>query len=331
MHRYLAPFCPVPAQAGAAALRTFWRLAEAWKLKPAEQMTLLGVGRSALYQWKAGKVGPLDRHVLERLSYLFGIYAALQLLLPEGQRADAWVRRPTVRRCSTVSRRCSACSAGRWPTCMWCVSILTRNAAARLIEADEVPVRAVAWKPCYRLIASRYPTVGLYDAIADPADLEAVFAIEALTNPRLRNELGELQLVPADERISGTGSTPIMAAFTHLNRRARASDGSYGVYYAANDLDTAVAEVSHHRAVFMARTQEPAIDIDLRLILAPLDAKLHDLRGLRRSAPRLYDPVDYSAGRALGRQLREAGSWGVLYQSVRRDGGLRAGVFRPRA
>ena len=80
--------------AGAAALRTFWRLAEAWQLKPAEQMALLGVGRSALYQWKQGKVGPLDRHVLERLSYLFGIYAALQLLLPEGQRADEWVRRP---------------------------------------------------------------------------------------------------------------------------------------------------------------------------------------------------------------------------------------------
>jgi hypothetical protein len=57
-------------------------------------MTLLGVGRSALYQWKQGKVGPLDRHVLERLSYLFGIHAALQLLLPEQARADAWLRKP---------------------------------------------------------------------------------------------------------------------------------------------------------------------------------------------------------------------------------------------
>ena len=82
------------AEAAAAALRTFWRLAEAWKLKPAEQMALLGVGRSALYQWKQGKVGPLDRHVLERLSYLFGIYAALQILLPVAQQADAWVRKP---------------------------------------------------------------------------------------------------------------------------------------------------------------------------------------------------------------------------------------------
>jgi hypothetical protein len=200
-----------------------------------------------------------------------------------------------------------------------------------MIAAD-IAVRAVAWKPSYRLIASRYPTVGLYDAIADPADLEVVFAIEALTNPRLRNELGELQLVPPDERISGAGSTPIMAAFTHLNPEgSRFSDGSYGVYYAAQDLDTAVAEVSHHRALFMARTQEPPIDIDLRLIVAPLDARLHDLRGLRRGAPQLYAPADYSAGRALGRQLREARSWGVLYHSVRHRGGLCAGLFRPRA
>lgn len=82
------------ADAAAAALRTFWRLAEAWQLSVAEQGILLGVGRTTLYQWKQGKVGPLDRHVLERLSYLFGIHAALQILLPVATRADEWVRRP---------------------------------------------------------------------------------------------------------------------------------------------------------------------------------------------------------------------------------------------
>jgi hypothetical protein len=82
------------AAAAAAALRTFWRLAEAWKLGIVEQTTLLGVSRTTLYQWKHGKVGPLDRHVLERLSYLFGIYAALQILLPVTERADEWVRKP---------------------------------------------------------------------------------------------------------------------------------------------------------------------------------------------------------------------------------------------
>ena len=81
-------------EAAAAALRSFWRLAENWQLSVGEQMTLLGVGRSALYQWKQGKVGPLDRHVLERLSYLFGIHAALQILLPVPERANEWVHKP---------------------------------------------------------------------------------------------------------------------------------------------------------------------------------------------------------------------------------------------
>lgn len=81
-------------EAAAAALRSFWRLAEAWKLNAAEQQTLLGVGRTTLYQWKQGRVGPLDRHVLERLSYLFGIYAALQILLPVAERANEWIRKP---------------------------------------------------------------------------------------------------------------------------------------------------------------------------------------------------------------------------------------------
>ena len=82
------------AAAAAAAMRTFWRLAEAWALSANEQMALLGVGRTTLYQWKQGKVGPLDRHVLERLSYLFGIHAALQILLPLPQRAAQWLRKP---------------------------------------------------------------------------------------------------------------------------------------------------------------------------------------------------------------------------------------------
>lgn len=82
------------APAAEAALRTFWRLADAWKLTTAEQITLLGVARTTLYQWKQGKIGPLDRHVLERLSYLFGIYGALQTLLPVPERAHEWIRKP---------------------------------------------------------------------------------------------------------------------------------------------------------------------------------------------------------------------------------------------
>ena len=213
------------------------------------------------------------------------------------------------------------------------------------LSPDDLPVTPLAWTPCHRLIASRYPTVGLYDEIARPEDLEVVFAIEALTNPRVRQALGALSLVPPADRVSGPGATLVMAAFTHLNPEgSRFSDGSYGVYYAADTLDTAVAEVSHHRARFLARTAEPEIDVDLRWIQADLRQPVHDLRtsapactDLSASTPTsadlsaVYDPEDYAAGQSLGRALRAAGSAALAYHSVRLAGGQCVAVFIPRA
>jgi hypothetical protein len=89
-----APVDLTSARAAGAALRTFFRLADAWGLSVGEQTTLLGVSRATLYQWKQGKVGPLDRHVLERLSHLFGIYSSLQILFPATGRAEEWLRKP---------------------------------------------------------------------------------------------------------------------------------------------------------------------------------------------------------------------------------------------
>ena len=158
-----------------------------------------------------------------------------------------------------------------------------------------------------------------------------VFAIEALTNPRIRDEIGQLQLVPPEERVGGAGSTVIMAAFTHLNPEgSRFSDGSYGVYYAAQALETAIAEVSHHRAVFLRAHDEPALDVDLRLITANVDAELHDLAGApARASRRVLDPTttaaQASAAAARRRQLGRA-----VPQRATRGRPVR-GVFRPKA
>ena len=193
------------------------------------------------------------------------------------------------------------------------------------IDPNGVPLARVSWRPSYRLIPSRFPTVGLYDAIADAADLDAVFAIEALANPRLRDEVGELQLVAPEERVSGPGATPVMAAFTHLNPEgSRFSNGSYGVYYAGHSLATAVAEVSHHRAVFMRRTDEPPIDLDMRLITANVEADLHDLRVAADAQPAegiyaaVLDPDDYGPSQRLGAALRHAKS--ALHIALHWDG-----------
>jgi antitoxin Xre/MbcA/ParS-like protein len=81
--------------ASAAGLRAFARIAEVWGLSVAEQQTLLGISsRSTYFKWKKDPHVRLPRDTLERLSYLLGIYKALQILLPQARAADEWVRRP---------------------------------------------------------------------------------------------------------------------------------------------------------------------------------------------------------------------------------------------
>jgi hypothetical protein len=117
------------------------------------------------------------------------------------------------------------------------------------------PVTRIEWQPGWRIIPSRFPTIALFERVTAPDDLEAVFEVEALTNPRLRDEAGDIRLVSPDDRVSGPGASVIMAAFTHLNPQgSRFSDGSYGVFYAADDLDTAIAETAYHRERFMRAT-----------------------------------------------------------------------------
>lgn len=77
------------------ALRTFFRIAERWDLSVDEQMTLLGLtARSTFFKWKKDPNIALPKDTLERISYILGIYKALQILLPEEAAADAWIRRP---------------------------------------------------------------------------------------------------------------------------------------------------------------------------------------------------------------------------------------------
>lgn len=78
-----------------AALRTVFHIAQAWELSARETRVLLGSPpESTFYKWKAGKVGIVSRDLLERVSYLLGIYKALQLLLPDPRAADTWLKRP---------------------------------------------------------------------------------------------------------------------------------------------------------------------------------------------------------------------------------------------
>ena len=190
--------------------------------------------------------------------------------------------------------------------------------------------RRVRWQQACRIVPTRYPSVYLYDRVADAQDFDALYALEAMTNERLRDELGQVERVPRAQRRFGPGSGPIMAAFTHVNLSgSRFSDGAYGVFYAARDRATAVAETRYHHGRFLAATAQPPLHLPMRLYHVAIDARLHDLRPADAVPQAVYDPLDYGAAQALGARLRRQDSAGVAYQSVRLAGGHNVGLFNP--
>ncbi|GAC1346139.1 MAG: hypothetical protein NVSMB18_27530 [Acetobacteraceae bacterium] len=89
----------------------------------------------------------------------------------------------------------------------------------------------VHWATGHRVIRTIYPPVDLFEDIADPADWELLVLAEAKTNPRVRQQVGDLSIVPPARRVAGPTASLVMAAFTHASRArpSRFSDGSYGV------------------------------------------------------------------------------------------------------
>jgi hypothetical protein len=123
-----------------------------------------------------------------------------------------------------------------------------------------------------------------------------------------------------------------MAAFTHLNPEgSRFSDGRYGVYYAAHTLQTAIGETIYHREQFLRATSQQPQELDMRVLVADLEATLHDIRGMQIERPDVYNKHDYTHAQALGRSLRDEESWGIAYASVRQPEGECVGIYRPRA
>ena len=185
----------------------------------------------------------------------------------------------------------------------------------------------------YRIIATRYPPIDFFERHVPPALLGPLWELEAQTNPRLLDETGDLRRVAPEDHVSGPGASVVMAAFTHIGWPSRFSDGSYGVYYAGRQLETAIFETVHHRERIAQDAKLSPADFSMRVWIGSVEKPLHDVRAricapLHDPAP---DPADHPLAQAFGRQLREAGSWGIWYRSVRHPGGECIAALRPPA
>jgi RES domain-containing protein len=194
-----------------------------------------------------------------------------------------------------------------------------------------IPTRFFSLVDSCRLIASRYPSVGILDRVASPEDLQAIFELEAWTNDRISAELGILNRVPADQWVTGRpGATVIMAAFCHPRPDGgRFNDSRRGAWYAADTVEGAHAEIVYHRTKEFEEIGVLDSRAQYRLYLADFAAEFNELSASEPAHQPYLDPNSYVESQELANRLLNQGSNGIVYPSVRKPGATCIACFMP--
>jgi len=200
------------------------------------------------------------------------------------------------------------------------------------MDINAIPQTAFFNQAAYRLIPSKYPPKSLFDDVADHDQFEVLFAIQELTNPRIRNELGNLNRVPAQERPYGIrGCNYALGPFVHLNPDgSRFSKGDFGIYYAAEDVQTAIAETRYHQQYYFSSVVGLKFDrLSMRCLKTQFSANLRDIRDDSFKQSDWYSKDNYSAAQQLGENVKANNDTGIAYWSVRIDNKICYALFSP--
>ena len=206
-----------------------------------------------------------------------------------------------------------------------------RRQARRLMRHP--PITPLRQEDTHRLVPSRYLPAGdsvLTRVADDDEHLKGIFELDDATNERLLAERNQGRGIGPDELLAAVPLAAVVnAAFAHPHPLgARFNGPDRGAWYAAFDLETAQAEVGFHKTVQLAEIGMPDDSVTFDDYLADFNADFHDLRGAHGFKTCL-SPVSYEASQALASDLLENGALGIVYPSVRRDGGTCVACFRP--
>lgn len=170
------------------------------------------------------------------------------------------------------------------------------------------------------------------DRIADDQDhLNDIFDLDHATNDRLIAENDLLPGVGLAELVSNIPYYRVInASFCHANPEGSRFNGpDRGAWYAGFDLETAVAEILFHKSI---QYTEIDYEVEDRVyyadFLANFDCEFHDIRE-DSDFTWCLNPLSYAASQALARQLLNEGSNGIVYPSVRHQGGECVACFKP--
>jgi RES domain len=171
----------------------------------------------------------------------------------------------------------------------------------------------------------------LFADIAENADWDSLERLANLTSPRVQKNIEGWGMFRPEDCAQGEGATLVMAPFAYLHPGGtRFTDATFGAYYAGKDLDTAIDETVFHTEKFAREGRMEPIAFEKQVIEARIRGTFHDLR---KELPdkKILSPDSYATSQPFALKLRQQEkSHGIVYSSVRSEGGECIAVFLPR-
>lgn len=175
------------------------------------------------------------------------------------------------------------------------------------------------WKH-HRVIHSKYPPLDCFNS----ADSLLLAELESATNDRLVNWP---RFVTTQDLRTGPGWGAVMASFCYPST-GRFNTLARGAYYAADSVETALREWTHHTAkIWQGFGLNNEVTALARCYTGRFVQPLIDLR----NQPEYAYADDYSPGQATAEKLYQAGEFGILYNSIRHPGHQAVALLRPPA
>jgi RES domain-containing protein len=188
------------------------------------------------------------------------------------------------------------------------------------------PVTRIAIERTVRLVSSaRLRDPVLLKLVGRPF-LDDLAEIEGATSGRLAAQQQGTEKLQADELIGGLPHANFVnAAFSYFRPRElnRFNGPGRGAWYAAFDVETCKLEVGFHLTRELQRVNDFKAVVDYTEMFASFAGEFVELRGATPRPDSLHpDPVvGYPAGNALAELVRSNGHNGIIYPSVRHEGG----------
>lgn len=180
----------------------------------------------------------------------------------------------------------------------------------------------------YRNIVSLVVSEDLFDDLTDdPDDYATAQAIEALYTPPFYLSRNPIIDRPFEE---SQWFDAVQFPFEHW-QESRFSQGKFGVWYGASQLETTVYETAYHwlKRTLLEEGELPVgRELQRKVYTVAVDALLLDIRGLAKIYPALISRSDYSLTQQIGQVVDRQGHPGLITKSARCSGDVQA-IFNP--